>query len=264
MIQFKLTEQSYYLPTSYTELKYKDYMKIHPLLTKPSGITHNDQLIILSYLSRCPEDNLKRVNRQTIDTLASHLSFLFMDVPIIEIKDYFSIDNEWFYVKTDLISDQTMTTEEFHYLNEYTNEDYIKNLPKIYSILVRKVVKKQKKGLKKFISKHKFSFEIEDFSIDFSEKNAEKFENFSVSTLYSIAFFLLNSEQSLFKHSLQSLQAIIMKNFPEQLSRQYQIPNLNLNLSIQQLNTSHIELLTGTIRTILNMKNSLLFRYSTS
>lgn len=205
MLNFTHNDRNYFIPVSYTEVIWSDYIQIYPLLTN-TGSTFKDRVFILSVMSKCPKEELIKVNSETIETLYSYLMFLYEDIPIISVEnDLITLENQWFYIKTDLLKDKTISAEEVYFLHEYVNSGVIDNLPKIFSILCRKIVKKPEIFIKKHLFRQKFTFEIEPFSIEFSMQNAKFFEKLSVSTLYSVFFYFITTEMSYLLGSLTFL-----------------------------------------------------------
>lgn len=260
MLNFIQNKINYFLPTSFDEIIWNEYIQIHPIMSSNTGLTSNlcltskEKIDIISILSKCPNNQLIQVENSVIEKLYSYLSFLYQDIPVKPIKnELITIDNQWFYVKTDLLRDRTLSAEELYYLNNYTNDDFINNLPIIFSILVRKIEKKEKKGIKKWFFKQKFDFSIEPFSMEYSLKNQEFFKKLSVSTIYSVFFYLISTEMHYLLISLQY--------FREKTEQQKNLHQLMLNNKTTSLSTSYIPYAMMILKNILNLRTNQWWNY---
>jgi len=227
------------LPQSWKEINYKDYMKYYNL-TKPYEGTNEVARVSMEtgalYFCGVPAEYLYQLPKDVFDSITERLGEMFMEINDMPLVNQFTIGDVTYGFTPNL---DEMTYGEYLDLTSYTQDKFWNNIPIIFSILYRPIVKKNGKY-----------YTIEPY-LGTNDDRIEFFKNIlTMDIVFGAISFFLSLQSDLLIATLHYLgKTAGDKKSP--LTSQLQETLLKNGLDIQQLQSS----LTMTLQNLILLRS---------
>ena len=206
-VEFNIEGIDYQLPEKMTISQYQT------INTKQDVMGVDKSLFILSVLSGCPIDTLKRVRTSEAARLFSYANQLFMDESV-KFQQTFEFKGKKFGFIPNI---NNISLGEYIDLDHFITDGVVKNLHKIIAILYRPLKYGQK-------VMGKYVWDIEEYSMEDFESRADLFKELEVEKAFSASNFFFHLGVQSIKHMNNSL--MMEKMSLEEMEKMNQLNSL--------------------------------------
>jgi hypothetical protein len=208
MIEVKLKEKSYSLPTSWDEITLGKFKRIMLVDNKQEEIEY--KLEILSEILECTIEELEEVQLSSLNSLYNQVELLLKDEPKTKFESIFKINGKEYYFENDF--EKSTTTGMFIDLQNLMKGGFWENAEQILAIWIRPV-KEKKYDYSKFKGwkKEKYPLKyisLEKYNYQQRIESAKDILQMPMSLIFPCSVFFWTFSGELVKNILPSLEQV--------------------------------------------------------